>query len=162
MFVTSVVAGSVCLAVQFRSHESSRVHLDSCCFLRDMGFFLFTLGILCAIIVIGEIHFWESVAYLSIYVLYAISVAALACMKTSTCIKQKRFLLEKLLTGMSTFWFIPSPSLFLYQFPLNYGMKSEECLSIKLLVHLWMFLMCCLNLLRCIFEWLEGSISSYE
>jgi Ca2+/Na+ antiporter len=162
VFVTSVVAGSVCLAVQFRSHESSRVHLDSCCFLRDMGFFLFTLGILCAIIVIGEIHFWESVAYLSIYVLYAISVAAFACMKTSTCIKQKQFLLEKLLTGMSTFWFIPSPSLFLYQFPLNYGMKSEECLSIKLLVHLWMFLMCCLNLLRCIFEWLEGSISSYE
>jgi len=64
-----------------------------------MGFFLFTLGILCAIIVIGEIHFWESVAYLSIYVLYAISVAAFACMKTSTCIKQKQFLLEKLLTG---------------------------------------------------------------
>jgi hypothetical protein len=29
-------------------------------------------------------------------------------------------------------------------------------------VHLWMFLMCCLNLLRCIFECLEGSISSYE
>ncbi|CAM6026190.1 unnamed protein product [Sphagnum balticum] len=132
VFVTSVVAGSVCLAVQFRSHESSRVHLDSCCFLRDMGFFLFTLGILCAIIVIGEIHFWESVAYLSIYVLYAISVAAFA-MKTSGCIKQKRFLLENLLTGMSTFWFIPSPSLFLYQFPLNCGMKSEECLSIKLL-----------------------------
>ncbi|CAM6021415.1 unnamed protein product [Sphagnum balticum] len=73
LFVTSVVAGSVSLAVQLYSQERSRVRIDFCCFLRDMGFFFFTLGILCAIIVAGEINFWKSVAYASIYVVYGIS-----------------------------------------------------------------------------------------
>jgi hypothetical protein len=106
LFVTSVVAGSVSLAVQLYSQERSRVRLDFCCFLRDMGFFFFTLGTLCAIIVAGEINFWKSVAYASIYVVYGISVAAFEYMKTSACIKRKYFALETLLAGMGT---PPSP-----------------------------------------------------
>jgi hypothetical protein len=67
-----------------------------------MGFFFFTLGILCAIIVAGEISFWKSVAYASIYVVYGISVAAFEYMRTSACIKRKYFALEPLLAGMGT------------------------------------------------------------
>ncbi len=135
LFVTSVVAGSVSLAVQLYSQERSRVRLDFCCFLRDMGFFFFTLGILCAIIVAGEINFWKSVAYASIYVVYGISVAAFEYMKTSACIKRKYFVLEPLLAGMGTPPSPPPPSLSLSIYicspPISFK-ESARCLSVLL------------------------------
>jgi len=140
LFVTSVVAGSVSLAVQLYSQERSRVRLDFCCFLRDMGFFFFTLGILCAIIVAGEINFWKSVAYASIYVVYGISVAAFEYMKTSACIKRKYFVLEPLLAGMGT---PPSPppllSLFLFIYAvLQFLSRKVQGASLSF----WKFLIC--------------------
>jgi len=129
--VTSVVAGSVSLAVHLYSQERSRVRLNFCCFLRDMGFFFFTLGILCAIIVAGEISFWKSVAYTSIYVVYGISVAAFEYMRTSACIKRKYFALEPLLAGMGAL--PPSPSLYIcvcvWSPPFSLK-ESERCLSV--------------------------------
>jgi hypothetical protein len=131
LFVTSVVAGSVSLAVHLYSQERSRVRLNFCCFLRDMGFFFFTLGILCAIIVAGEISFWKSVAYTSIYVVYGISVAAFEYMRTSACIKRKYFALEPLLAGMGAL--PPSPSLYIcvcvWSPPFSLK-ESERCLSV--------------------------------
>ncbi|BBN19931.1 hypothetical protein Mp_8g14960 [Marchantia polymorpha subsp. ruderalis] len=78
-FVTSVVAGSASLVV---AASNAPVHLDRRCFLRDIGFFLFTLAVLTTILFNGEIHFWGAIGYISIYGAYAVTVAAVEFLKS--------------------------------------------------------------------------------
>lgn len=90
VFVTSVVAGSVCLAVQPASPDERPVRLDFKCFLRDVGFFWFSLAALSVIIYSGKIHFLGAVGYLSIYILYGITVAVYELIKKRSRKKRRR------------------------------------------------------------------------
>lgn len=88
--MTSVVAGSVCLAVQPASPDDRPVRLDFKCFLRDVGFFWFSLAALSVIIYSGKIHFFGAVGYLSIYILYGITVAVYELIKKRSRKKRRR------------------------------------------------------------------------
>ncbi|KAJ7548698.1 hypothetical protein O6H91_07G023000 [Diphasiastrum complanatum] len=76
VFIVCVVAGSVILLV-----AGTSVHLDRGCFIRDISFFLAALVSLCVIFIVGKISFGGALAYVSIYLLYAITVAAWECLK---------------------------------------------------------------------------------
>eukprot|EP00252_Welwitschia_mirabilis_P022158 TRINITY_DN5913_c0_g1_i1.p1 TRINITY_DN5913_c0_g1~~TRINITY_DN5913_c0_g1_i1.p1 ORF type:complete len:666 (+),score=71.57 TRINITY_DN5913_c0_g1_i1:376-2373(+) len=71
VFVTSVVAGSVALFV-----GGSGAQIDKSCFMRDVGFFLFSLLSLAVILMVGKVSVLGALAFLLIYVAYAIAVAA--------------------------------------------------------------------------------------
>lgn len=98
VFVTSVVAGSVSLAVQPTGPAGVRPQLDCICFLRDVGFFMGSLAILSFIIYQGKISFAGSVGYLSLYVLYGIIVATYELIKKRNR-KNRRLHLEPLLSN---------------------------------------------------------------
>eukprot|EP00252_Welwitschia_mirabilis_P017039 TRINITY_DN3788_c0_g1_i2.p1 TRINITY_DN3788_c0_g1~~TRINITY_DN3788_c0_g1_i2.p1 ORF type:complete len:604 (+),score=22.74 TRINITY_DN3788_c0_g1_i2:450-2261(+) len=70
VFVTAVVVGSISLLV-----SGSGVAIDRDCFVRDLCFYLLTLLSLGIIIFIGRISLAGAIAFLSIYVFYAIAVA---------------------------------------------------------------------------------------
>ncbi|KAJ7218988.1 hypothetical protein O6H91_Y469100 [Diphasiastrum complanatum] len=76
VFVTSVVAGAVCLLVAGTSPR-----LDQRSFIRDVSFFLGTLLALFLILFLEQINLWGALAFVSIYVVYAITVAASECLK---------------------------------------------------------------------------------
>ncbi|KAL2609828.1 hypothetical protein R1flu_028401 [Riccia fluitans] len=93
-FVSSVVAGSASLVV---ASSSVHVHLDRRCFLRDIGFFLVTLAVLSIILFQGEIHFWGAIGYVSIYGVYAMTVAAVEFLKSHSHKLSNRHALQPLL-----------------------------------------------------------------
>eukprot|EP00250_Pteridium_aquilinum_P007769 c17424_g1_i1 orf=416-2806(-) len=77
VFVTTVVAGSVSLLVA----NSQSVKLDKRSFIRDVCFYLFTIVSLTVILLTGHVYLWSAFAFLSIYGIYAIAVAALEILK---------------------------------------------------------------------------------
>lgn len=70
-FVSSVVAGSVSLAV---AASESVPHLHRRSFVRDIVFFLVTVAALVVVLVKGVVTLWGAAAYLSIYVVYGVAV----------------------------------------------------------------------------------------
>ncbi|XP_019192231.1 PREDICTED: cation/calcium exchanger 4-like [Ipomoea nil] len=71
VFVTCVVVGTVALCV-----TEQGVQIDKKCFLRDVCFFIFVIFSLLMILIRGEVSVGVAMGFFSIYVVYAVCVAA--------------------------------------------------------------------------------------
>ena len=128
--MTSVVAGSVSLAVQPTTPGTRRPRLDCICFLRDVGFFLCSLAVLSFIIYEGKIRFLGAVGYLSLYVLYGITVATYELVKQRNRKKRLSHLEPLLSSKLTALWL------------------TRSCQAVKVLRS-----KCCLSLVCCsVFE----------
>lgn len=71
VFVTCVVLGTVSLCV-----AEQCIRIDKKCFIRDVCFFIIALLSLLALLVVGKVAVLGAVAFISIYLVYAVFVAA--------------------------------------------------------------------------------------
>lgn len=71
VFVVCVVVGTVSICV-----SEQNVRIDKKCFIRDVCFFLVALGALLVILIVGEVTVGLAIGFVSIYVVYALFVAA--------------------------------------------------------------------------------------
>ncbi|KAI3989854.1 hypothetical protein MKX01_040824 [Papaver californicum] len=70
-FVSSVVVGVISISI-----SSKGVSVDKSSFIRDILFFLLTLGSLLAIVIVGAINIWGAIAFVSLYFIYVFIVSA--------------------------------------------------------------------------------------
>ncbi|MCL7036136.1 hypothetical protein MKW94_022930 [Papaver nudicaule] len=70
-FVSSVVVGVISISI-----SSKGVSVDKSSFIRDVLFFLLTLGSLLAIVIVGAINIWGAIAFVSLYFIYVFIVSA--------------------------------------------------------------------------------------
>ncbi|XP_074280787.1 cation/calcium exchanger 4-like [Silene latifolia] len=69
VFITCIVVGVVSLSV-----ADKRVQIDKKCFIRDLAFLLITILGLTIMMIIGKVTIWGAIAFLSIYVVYAVYI----------------------------------------------------------------------------------------
>ncbi|KAI3869617.1 hypothetical protein MKX03_011814 [Papaver bracteatum] len=69
-FVSSVVVGVISISI-----SSKGVSVDKSSFIRDILFFLLTLGSLLAIVIVGAINIWGAIAFVSLYFIYVFIVS---------------------------------------------------------------------------------------
>ncbi|KAK2987389.1 hypothetical protein RJ640_020586 [Escallonia rubra] len=64
-FISSIVVGVICM-----TGASRKIVVDKTSFVRDVVFFLFSLGLLLLIILVGRINFWVSICFTMVYFVY--------------------------------------------------------------------------------------------
>ncbi|KAK3005623.1 hypothetical protein RJ639_015644 [Escallonia herrerae] len=69
-FISSIVVGVICI-----TGASREIVVDKTSFVRDVVFFLFSLGLLLLIILVGRINFWVAICFTMVYLVYVFVIS---------------------------------------------------------------------------------------